>query len=110
KVVFNRVNPKKDIQSQFSTLINSDKLEFLGYKFNNLNTGINNAGLFESLKKADIDYSIIRDISSEKLEEQIKNEEDKKKKTELNILKFYKMGFDSYQSNLQDVFDALDLQ
>ncbi|HED3891522.1 TPA: transcriptional regulator [Morganella morganii] len=110
KVVFNRVNPKKDIQSQFSTLINSDKLEFLGYKFDNLNTGINNAGLFESLKKADIDYSIIRDISSEKLEEQIKNEEDKKKKTELNILKFYKMGFDSYQSNLQDVFVALDLQ
>lgn len=110
KVVFNRTNPKKDIQSQFSTLITSDKLELLDFKFDNLDIGIHNSGIFESLKKADIEYSFIRDLSSEQLETDIKNEEDKTKKKDLNILKFYKMGFDSYQSNLQAVFDKLELK
>lgn len=110
KVVFNRINPKKDIHSQFSTLIDSDKLELYNFKFDNIDVGINNAGLFDSLKKADIEYSFIRDLSLSELEEKIQNENDKKKKSELNILKFYKMGFDSYQSNLQAVFETLELK
>lgn len=109
KVVFNRANPKKTIESQFSTLITSEVLKDFSFEFDSNPIAIINSTLFETLKKANISYDLIKSIKNDSLDNDIAEETDKTKKTKLNMLKFYKMGFDSYQKNLQSVFDSLDL-
>lgn len=108
KVIYNKVNPKKTIQQQFSTLFENSFLQELGV-LNGKALGVNNSSLFDTLKKAKIPYDKIKDINSDELEKAISESEDKQEKIRLNLYKFYKMGFDSYQSNLQDVFASLNI-
>ncbi|HFE3207836.1 TPA: transcriptional regulator [Providencia stuartii] len=112
KVVFNRLNAKKDLLKQFETLIMSNDLKEYGFSFASEKplVGINNTTLFETLKKANLKYERIKQVDMESLKQKIANAKDAKEKSELQLLQFYRMGFDSYQSNLQEVFDALELK
>lgn len=112
KVVFNRLNVKKDLLKQFETLIMSEDLKEYDYSFISETPliGINNTTLFETLKKANIEYGFIKNVKPEKLKQEISEAKDAKEKSKLQLLQFYRMGFDSYQSNLQDVFDTLELK
>ncbi|WP_258086600.1 transcriptional regulator [Xenorhabdus bovienii] len=112
KVVFNRLNVKKDLLKQFETLICSDDLKEYGYSFYSEIPliGINNTTLFETLKKANIEYGFIKSVDMESLKQQITEAKDAKEKSKFQLLQFYRMGFDSYQSNLQDIFDSLELK
>lgn len=103
KIVFNRQNPSIDFYKQFKKTI--DMLPFSPKGDN----AINDTSFFKSLKKAGISYDEIEEIDRKALEEEIKNCEDKSKKSSLQIMLFYKMGYDTYQANLQKVFDSLEL-
>ncbi|CQQ96288.1 Uncharacterised protein [Yersinia enterocolitica] len=112
KVVFNRLNVKKDLLKQFETLITSEDLKEYGFSFESETPliGINNTTLFETLKKANLEYGFIKNVNPEKLKQEISEAKDAKEKSKLQLLQFYRMGFDSYQSNLQDVFNTLELK
>lgn len=112
KVVFNRLNTKKDLLKQFETLITNEDLKEYGYSFESgvPLVGINNTTLFETLKKAGLEYGQIKQVEMESLKQKISDAKDAKEKSKLQLLQFYRMGFDSYQSNLQDVFDTLELK
>ncbi|HGJ5865451.1 StbB family protein [Arsenophonus nasoniae] len=108
KIIFNRVNPQKKISSQFSTLFENKDLATIGFSLTENTPTVLDSSLFATLKKAGISYNYIRDMDAD-FKSLVENAEDKKEKAQIQLMQFYRMGFDSYQKNLQSAFNALNL-
>lgn len=110
KLIFNRVNPKKDMTDQFSVLYNSEQLQIINYNIEGSIPSIADSSLFKSLERAKLAYNTVKDYPSISEFNELISEKTGKEKTELELKKFYKLGFDAYQKQMQVAFDTLNLK
>ncbi|WGM03439.1 hypothetical protein [Arsenophonus nasoniae] len=83
-------------------------LATIGFSLTENTPTVLDSSLFATLKKAGISYNYIRDMDAD-FKSLVENAEDKKEKAQIQLMQFYRMGFDSYQKNLQSAFNALNL-
>lgn len=107
KIVFNRSNPKRKIEEQYSHIFNDSGLKSIGFEVNEKTSRIQESSLFKTLDRAGFKYSEIKEMTDD-LSAQIK-EAKGKEKMELELLKFYRLGYDSYQAGMQKAFNDLKL-
>lgn len=107
KLIFNRAKPKRSISEQFSTLFESKNLKLIGFDLNNNSATVAETSLFKTLDRAKLKYSEVQGMNKD-FDSLIASASGKEKMT-LELEKFYRLGYESYQSNLQTAFDALDL-
>lgn len=110
KLIFNRVNPKRDMTEQFSIIYNSEQLKIINYNIEGSIPSIADSSLFKSLERAKLTYNTVKDYPSISEFNELISEKTGKEKTELELKKFYKLGFDAYQKQMQVAFDTLNLK
>ncbi|HFF1376416.1 TPA: transcriptional regulator [Escherichia coli] len=109
KVIFNRVNIKKDIKEQFSTILKSEELKAVCFEITEDTPCISDSTLFKTLERANLTYNNVKDYPTiSELDEQLAGKSGKEKVL-LELQKFYKLGFDSYQKQMQHAFDSLNI-
>lgn len=107
KVIFNRANPKRSIEEQFSGLMNSKELKVIGFEVKSDSPTVFESGLFKTLDRAKLKYSDVKEMDFD-FDELIANASKEERMT-LELKKFYRLGYNAYQANMQKAFEKLNL-
>ncbi|MDR5615089.1 transcriptional regulator [Arsenophonus sp.] len=109
RVILNRVNSKRDIKEQFNILYTSDMLDVINFELNDVLPVVFESSLFKTLERAKLTYNTVKEFkTSSEFDEELKGKIGKEK-IELELQKFYRLGFEAYQKNLQTAFETLNL-
>ncbi|EEJ6876175.1 transcriptional regulator [Salmonella enterica subsp. houtenae] len=103
KLIFNKVNKKKDFNQQFDTILNSCPVEIQNKPV------IYNSELFNTLQKAGLTYEKVSQDTRD-FDALIKASTDKKEQAELRFHYLYRMAYNSFNKNLDEAFIALNLE
>ncbi|EIT6422127.1 transcriptional regulator [Salmonella enterica] len=102
KIIFNKVNKKRDFNQQFETLLNSCPVNV------EQKPVIYHSEIFNTLQKAGLTYEQVSQDSRD-FDSLIKTSTDKKEQALLRFHYLYKMAYNSFKKNLDEAFVALDI-
>ena len=118
KLIFNMVDPRKDLNLQFETLKAKQTIELLGLSNINEIPRVNYFDFFNTIAQSGIPFEFVRndqrnhqvEIMKVMKSPKLNADEKKVELAKLRIHTLVKQGYNGYAKNLNEVFESLDLQ